>query len=74
MLGLDGSYNGDATAIVAVSTGDQPHVDVEDEIREACQRWRVKAIVADPFRWARSLQLLADDGLPVEDFSQSPAV
>ena len=56
-----------------MSTGDQPHVDVEDEIREACQRWRVKAIVVDRFRWARSLQLLADDGLPVEEFSQSPA-
>jgi phage terminase large subunit-like protein len=90
VLGFDGSYNGDATAIVAVQTGEVPHVavvrcwelpageqipivDVEDEIREACQRWKVKAIVADPFRWARSLQILAADGLPVEEFPQSPA-
>ena len=32
----------------------------------------VKAIVADPFRWARSLQLLAAEGLPVEEFPRSP--
>jgi phage terminase large subunit-like protein len=49
-----------------------PITDVEDTIREACQRWRVQAIVADPFRWARSLQLLAAEGLPVEEYPQSP--
>jgi hypothetical protein len=81
VLGFDGSYSGDATAIVAVQIGDVPHldvvrlwehpgsqvpiVDVEDALREACKRWRVQTIVADPFRWARSLQLLADEGLPV---------
>jgi hypothetical protein len=27
-----------------------PDIDVEDAIREACKRWRVKAIVIDPFR------------------------
>ncbi len=48
-----------------------PIVDVEDALREACKRWRVQKIVADPFRWARSLQLLADEGLPVEEFPQS---
>ncbi len=31
------------------------------------------AILADPFRWQRSLQVLADDGLPVMEFPQSPA-
>ena len=88
VLGFDGSYSGDATAIVAVQIGDVPHldlvrlwenpgtqvpiVDVEDALREACKRWRVQTIVADPFRWARSLQLLADEGLPVEEFPQSP--
>jgi len=95
VIGFDGSYSGDATAVVVVQTpGDDrvPHVDVvrvweppegapgwqvpiiavEDVIREACKRWRVKAIVADPFRWARSLQLLAAEGLPVEEYPQSP--
>jgi phage terminase large subunit-like protein len=88
VLGFDGSYSGDATAIVAVELGDVPHldvvrvwesttgeqvpiVDVEDALREACKRWRVQTIVADPFRWARSLQMLADEGLPVEEFPQS---
>jgi phage terminase large subunit-like protein len=88
VLGFDGSYSGDATAIVAVELGDVPHldvvalwedpgrqvpiVDVEDALREACRRWQVREIMADPFRWARSLQMLADEGLPVEEFPQSP--
>jgi phage terminase large subunit-like protein len=91
VLGFDGSYSGDATAIVAVQIAGEtdlchldvvrlweglpgsqvPIVDVEDALREACKRWRVQTIVADPFRWARSLQLLADEGLPVEEFPQS---
>ena len=36
-------------------------------------RWAVKEITADPHLWARSLQLLADDGLPVTEFPQSPS-
>ena len=28
VLGFDGSYSGDAAAIVAVETGEMPHVDV----------------------------------------------
>jgi hypothetical protein len=35
--------------------GQVPIIDVEDALRIACKRWRVQAIVADPFRWARSL-------------------
>lgn len=92
VVGFDGSYSGDATAVVAVEVGKPPHVDVirfweppvgappgwqvpildvEDTLREACRRWRVRAIVADPFRWARSLQLLAAEGLPVVEYPQS---
>jgi phage terminase large subunit-like protein len=33
-----------------------PVVDVEQAIRQACRRWRVLEIAADPFRWARSLR------------------
>jgi phage terminase large subunit-like protein len=78
LLGFDGSYSGEATAIVAVQIGDMPHldvvrlwedvgghvpiIDVEDALRIAFKRWRVQAIVADPFRWAGSLQMLADEG------------
>ena len=47
-----------------------PIVAVEDTIRAACQRWKVQEIVADPFRWARSLQILEGDGLPVIEYPQ----
>jgi hypothetical protein len=34
--------------------------------------WRVLEIAAEPFRWARSLQLLDGEGLPVLEYPQSP--
>jgi phage terminase large subunit-like protein len=46
---------------------------VEAAIRACCRRWRVLEIAADPFRWARSLQLLGGEGLPVGEYPQSPA-
>ncbi len=46
--------------------------DVEEHIRALCLRWRVVAIVADPYRWARSLEVLAAEGLPVVEWPQSP--
>ena len=49
-----------------------PVLDVEAAVRECCRRWSVTAILADPFRWQRSLQVLADDGLPIMEFPQSP--
>lgn len=94
VLGFDGSFNGDCTALVAVSVADQPHVqvieawerpqdaddswqvpilDVEDAIRQACRRWQVREIACDPFRWARTYQVLEGEGLPVVEFPQSPA-
>lgn len=93
VLGFDGSYNGDSTALVGVALGETPHVfvveawetpegahdytvpilDVEESIRSACRRWQVRSIVADPYRWARSLEILAGEGLPVLEFPQSPA-
>jgi phage terminase large subunit-like protein len=92
VLGLDGSFSQDCTAIVAVTVKEQPHVDVvelweppagdmayrvpvadvEDAIRDACRRWNVMEIVADPFRWTRSLQALEAEGLPVVEYPQSP--
>jgi phage terminase large subunit-like protein len=91
VLGLDGSFSQDCTALVAVSVDETPHADlvalwesdgddyrvpvadVEQEIRDACRRWRVREIVADPFRWTRTLQALEAEGLPVAEFPQSPA-
>lgn len=47
--------------------------DVEEHIRALCRRWRVAEITADPYRWARSLEVLAAEGLPVTEFPQSAA-
>jgi phage terminase large subunit-like protein len=88
VLAFDGSFNGDTTVLVVATVADRPHVDlvelweadgrqvpivdVEAAIRAACRRWRVLEIAADPFRWARSLQLLDGEGLPVMEYPQSP--
>ena len=48
-------------------------LDVEDEIRDACRRRRVLEVTADPFRWQRSLQVLADERIPVSEYPQSSA-
>ena len=50
-----------------------PVIDVEAAIRAACLRFKVREIVADRFRWQRSLQLLESDGLPVVEFPQTSA-
>jgi phage terminase large subunit-like protein len=88
VLSFDGSFNGDTTVLVVATVDQRPHidlvelweaagrqvpiVDVETAIRAACRRWRVLEIAADPFRWARSLQLLEGEGLPVMEYPQSP--
>ncbi len=92
VLGFDGSFSGDSTALVACQVADRPHLDVvecweapegakdwrvpiadvEAAIRAACRRWRVREIAADPYRWARSLQILEAEGFPVVEYPQSP--
>jgi phage terminase large subunit-like protein len=88
VLAFDGSFNGDTTVLTVATVDQRPHVDlvemwtaagtqvpivdVEQAIRQACRRWRVLEIAADPFRWARSLQLLEGEGLPVMEYPQSP--
>jgi hypothetical protein len=88
VLAFDGSFNGDTTVLVVATVDLRPHIDlvelwepgggqvpvidVEQAIRAACRRWRVLEIAADPFRWARSLQLLDGEGLPVLEYPQSP--
>ena len=84
---FDGSYNGDASALVACTVG-APHLDliglwepqegrpvsilaVEEAIRDACRRYDVVEIAADPYRWARSLEILRDEGFPVTVYPQS---
>ena len=50
-----------------------PILEVEHAIRDACDRWDVREIAADPYRWQRSLAVLEAEGLPVVEFSQSPS-
>lgn len=94
ILGFDGSFNGDATALAVCSLDDRPHldvvelwerpygtspdwrvpiVDVEEAIRKACRRWQVVEIVCDPFRWARTYQVLEAEGLPVIEYPNAPS-
>lgn len=93
VIALDGSFSGDATALVAATASPRPHVGVvglweppagdpeyrvpvlavEEAIREACRRWRVREVCCDPYRWTRSMQVLLGEGLPVAEFPQSPA-
>ena len=49
-----------------------PILDVEAAVREACKRWRVKEIAADPFRWGRTLAVLAGEGHKVSEWPFSP--
>jgi phage terminase large subunit-like protein len=88
-VAFDGSFNADCSVLVAATVDDRPHLElvelwepaggqvpivaVEAAIRSACRRWRVLEVAADPFRWARSLQLLDGEGLPVLEYPQSPA-
>lgn len=91
VLALDGSVNGDSTAILVGSVSKVPHfqvgglwepekeapdfevshLEVEDKILELANYFQVVEVVADPFRWQRSLQVLAEKGLPVSQFPQT---
>ncbi len=95
VLGFDGSFNNDTTAIVAVSIEDVPRVwlvdiwekqpgdrddwrvdigAVEAKILETCGRLNVVEVACDPFRWARSMESLAEAGVPIVEYpSSSPA-
>lgn len=88
-LGLDGSFNGDSTALVActpdrflsvIGCWEKPHgderwrvpiADVEAAVKDACRTYRVAEVTADPYGWARSLEVLEADGVPVTEFPQS---
>lgn len=48
-----------------------PIMDVEQSIRNACEMFNVREIACDPYRWARTFQVLEDEGLPIVLFPQS---
>jgi phage terminase large subunit-like protein len=49
-----------------------PIAEVEQAIRAACQRYDVLEVVCDPYRWARTMEALADEGLPIIAYPNSP--
>ena len=49
-----------------------PIQDVEQAIRDAFRDYNVVEVCCDPYRWARSIEVLTDDGLPMVEFPQSP--
>ncbi|MGI8721198.1 MAG: terminase large subunit domain-containing protein [Geodermatophilaceae bacterium] len=49
-----------------------PIGDVEAAIREACKRWHAVEVVFDPFRFARTMQVLEAERLPVVEFNWTP--
>lgn len=49
-----------------------PVLDVEETIRRACLEYEVVEIIADPFRWTRTLQVLEQERLPVMQFPHTP--
>ncbi len=65
----------DVVALWEPPTGDPeyrvPVHAVEQAIREACRRWNVREVVADPYRWTRTLQALEAEGLPMVEMPQS---
>jgi phage terminase large subunit-like protein len=48
-----------------------PIDEAEDAIRKACKRWHVLEVACDPSRWARSMQVLEAERLPMVEFPQS---
>jgi phage terminase large subunit-like protein len=48
-------------------------LEVENAIIQACQKYNVKEIACDPFRWQRSMQVLQDAGLPVVEWPSTSA-
>lgn len=43
--------------------------EVEQTIRDACQRWQVREVDCDPYRWARTMQALEVEGWPIVEFN-----
>jgi phage terminase large subunit-like protein len=54
-------------------TGYLDYEALEDELRHLCRRYDVQRILVDPYNMVRSLLMLADEGLPVEEMPQTDA-
>ncbi len=46
---------------------------LEQAIRDVCRRYQVRRVLVDPYNMTRSMLLLADEGIPIEEFPQGDA-
>jgi len=95
VLGFDGSFSGDSTAICAVSIPKDdelpkvklvatweknwgvdddswrvPIADVEQTLFDWVKKYPlVREIACDPFRWARTMEALQEQGLPIVEYN-----
>lgn len=53
-----------AEGVLAFST-------IEQAVRDACSQWRVRGVAFDPWRFARSAELLQNEGVPMFEMPQS---
>lgn len=47
--------------------------EVESEIILACNKYKVREVACDPFRWQRSMQVLQDVGIPIVEWPSTSA-
>jgi phage terminase large subunit-like protein len=47
--------------------------DVEATIAEFCRTHRVREVACDPYRWQRSMEVLADAGIPIVEYPSTSA-
>lgn len=96
ILGLDGSFSGDATVVTYATIEDIPQVgivgawekdpqihddtwrvdvlEVEERIRQFVRdNPGVKEIACDPYRWTRTMQVLAEEGYPIVEYPSTNA-
>lgn len=59
--------------VVDPDTGYLDYDALEDALREACRTYEVLRIFVDPYNMTRSMLLLQDEGLPIEEFPQGDA-
>ena len=47
--------------------------EVENTILDFCGRYKVREVACDPFRWQRSMEVLADKGIPIVEYPSTSA-
>lgn len=47
--------------------------DAENEIRDFCAKYKVREVACDPYRWQRSMEALADEGVPIVEWPSTSA-